>query len=72
MLEVELVSKGDVVETVDGLDVALEDVIGGLVLLESLGVGGGDDLPGEVQILEPVVVVEPFAFALQVALQVAF
>ena len=31
---------------------------------------GGDDLPGEVEVLQPVVVVQPVPWAQQVALQV--
>jgi hypothetical protein len=59
-----------VVKLVYFLEVALEDVVGGLVLLEGLGVSGGDDLPSEVQVLQPVVVVQPLSVSLQVPLQV--
>jgi hypothetical protein len=72
LFEFELVLKRDVFEAVDLAEVAFEDVVGSLVLLESLGVSGGDDLPSEIQVLQPVVVVQSFTRALQVALQVAF
>lgn len=52
------------------LEVALEDVVGGLVLLEGLGVSGRDHLPGQVQVLQPVVVVQTLTIPLQVSLQV--
>jgi hypothetical protein len=72
VFEFELVAHGHVVQPIDGADVALEYIVGSQVLLEGLDIGGGDDLPGEVEVFQPIVVVQPLPLALQVALQVAF
>lgn len=72
MFELELVAEGHIIQAIDGPDVTLEYIVGSEVLLEGLGIGGRDDLPSEIQILKPIMVVQSLALPLQVTLQVAF
>lgn len=70
MLEVQFIGEGDFVEPVDLPNVAFEDLVGSLVLLESLEVSRSDDLPSQIHVLQPIVVVQPLPLPLKVPLQV--
>ena len=72
MLEVQFIVEGHFIESVYLLYVALQNLVGCLIFLEGLDIGGGDDFPGEIHVLQPIMIVQSFPLALQVPLKVPF
>jgi hypothetical protein len=70
MLQVQFVGEGDFIEPVNLANVAFQDLVGRLILLEGLEVSRSDDLPSEIHVLQPIVIVQPLPLPLKVPLQV--